>query len=251
MLNVAAAVILYNFQEGFRRSRSTFRYSVNFRYLKMENMLNNSKTLLINTGNILALNDLTKNPGQNPAEELKEAINITLKDFKNGPLEKTNFKPDPFLVVSRQHDDLVSKIDNEQYLIEALDKAFTVLNVSSVQNVIVSYNHQIPQNDHIGKLQNIWKVLELYTKNKKIGQIGLADLEEATCCVVPPTLQAFCKDNEVQLLTHSDPTEILPESTIEQIFEKKLILNWALRFLVHIKCRGVLTTKGYLISLNH
>lgn len=45
--------------------------------------------------------------------------------------------------------------------------------------------------------------------------------------------------------------EILPESTIEQIFEKKLILNWALRFLVHIKCRGVLTTKGYLISLNH
>lgn len=105
--------------------------------------------------------------------------------------------------------------------------AFTVLNVSSVQNVIVSYNHQIPQNDHIGKLQNIWKVLELYTKNKKIGQIGLADLEEgmfraiyewaevkpsiiqinlATCCVVPPTLQAFCKDNEVQLLTHSDPT---------------------------------------------
>lgn len=63
-----------------------------------------------------------------------------MKDFKNGPLEKTNFKPDPFLVVSRQHDDLVSKMseheladlkiglkifvnsDNEQYLIEALDK---------------------------------------------------------------------------------------------------------------------------------
>ncbi|KAI4467678.1 glutamate cysteine ligase regulatory subunit [Holotrichia oblita] len=208
----------------------------------MENILSSSKTVLINTGNILALNDLTKNPGQNPTEELKEAINITLKDFKN--LERTDFKPDPYLVISRQHDDLTSKMseheladlkiglkvfvnsDNEVYLTEALDKAFTVLNVSSVQNVIVSYNHLIPQNDHIGKLQNIWKVLEMYTKNKKIGQIGLADLEEgmfraiyewadvkpsiiqinlATCCVVPPTLQAFCKDNEVQLLTHSDP----------------------------------------------
>lgn len=93
--------------------------------------------------------------------------------------------------------------------------------------MIISYNHKIPQNDHLGKLQNIWRILETYTENKKIFQIGLADVEEnifrtvydwskvkpsiiqinlATCCVVPPTLQAFCKDNEVQLLTHSDPT---------------------------------------------
>lgn len=85
----------------------------------------------------------------------------------------------------------------------------------------------MPQNDNLGKLQNIWRILETYTKNKKIGQIGLADVEEnifrtiydwanikpsiiqinlATCCVVPPTLQAFCKEQEVQLLTHSDPT---------------------------------------------
>lgn len=75
-------------------------------------------------------------------------------------------------------------------------------------------------------MKKIWGVLEEYVQQQKIGQIGLADVEEATfrnvfewskvkpsiiqinlatCCVVPPTLQAFCKDNDVQLLTHSDP----------------------------------------------
>ncbi|KRT81170.1 hypothetical protein AMK59_5624 [Oryctes borbonicus] len=104
----------------------------------MESILKKSKTIIINTGNILALNDLTKNPGQNPAEELKEAINITLKDFKNS--ERIDSEPNHPLIISRQHDDLVTKIseqelsdlkiglkifvnsDDEEYLKEALDK---------------------------------------------------------------------------------------------------------------------------------
>lgn len=61
---------------------------------------------------------------------------------------------------------------------------------------------------------------------ERILQLGVSDLEEecfkrlhasseirpsiiqinlSSCCVVPPGLQAFCKDNDVQLLTHSDP----------------------------------------------
>lgn len=139
------------------------------------------------------------------------------------------------------------------------------------------------------KIKNIWYTLEEYAKNKKVLQIGLSDVEEnvfriiyewatikpsiiqinlATCCVVPPTLQAFCKEKEVQLLTHSDPNgkyfknyclgllliflvaEILPEDSLGTVFGTKLILNWVVRFLVHIKCRGVLATKGYLISFN-
>lgn len=43
---------------------------------------------------------------------------------------------------------------------------------------------------------------ELYnwsTVKPAIIQINLA-----TCCVVPPTLQAFCKENNIKLFTHSD-----------------------------------------------
>lgn len=66
----------------------------------------------------------------------------------------------------------------------------------------------------------------MYVENKKIGEIGVSDVDEvifetlyswaahkpnivqinlATCCVVPVTLQEFCKVNTVQVLTHSDP----------------------------------------------
>lgn len=96
--------------------------------------------------------------------------------------------------------------------------------------MIIAYNpaQQIEgQTDSLEKIQNIWKTLEKYAKENKVCQIGIADIEEnafksiyewaeikpsiiqinlATCCVVPPTLQTFCKENDVQLLTHSDPT---------------------------------------------
>lgn len=99
-----------------------------------------------------------------------------------------------------------------------------------MQNVVIAYNqkHQLEgQKDGIENIKKIWKSLELYVRSKKINQIGIADIEEgyfrtihewaeikpsiiqinlATCCVVPPTLQTFCKENDVQLLTHSDPS---------------------------------------------
>ena len=75
-------------------------------------------------------------------------------------------------------------------------------------------------------LMRLWRVLEEYAKDNKIKQLGIADLdvkslkelfEAATsrptiaqinlqaCCVVPPSLQEFCNQNDIQLLTHSDP----------------------------------------------
>lgn len=34
---------------------------------------------------------------------------------------------------------------------------------------------------------------------------NIVQISLATCCVVPPALQAFTKENDVQLLTHNDP----------------------------------------------
>lgn len=99
--------------------------------------------------------------------------------------------------------------------------------MNAVNNVIISYNHKDEDSDTLLGLKNIWNILEEYTRNKQIVQIGLSDVDEniftsiyewanikpsiiqinlATCCVVPQSLQAFCKENDVQLLTHSDPT---------------------------------------------
>lgn len=75
-------------------------------------------------------------------------------------------------------------------------------------------------------IQKTWLVLEENVKKNRVKMIGICDLEPqlfiqlhnwakvkpsivqinlSSCCVVPPELSSFCKANEVQLLTHSDP----------------------------------------------
>ncbi|KAK9892082.1 hypothetical protein WA026_018284 [Henosepilachna vigintioctopunctata] len=238
--------------------------------------------IIINTGNILSLNDITKKSVQNPSEELIEALNITIKEYQNG---HTDSQPDQPLIVSRPNDDSFNKIsehDNSDLkfgfkifltngdpalLIDSVEKALIMLNVTSVNNVIIAFDHK---KSDVSEIKSIWTALEAYVLQHKINKIGIADVEEeifralydwssvkpsiiqinlSTCCVVPPTLQSFCKDHDIQLLTHSDPTDILPKASLDVVIGKEFFLKWVLRFLVHIKCRGVLTTKGYLLRL--
>lgn len=77
----------------------------------------------------------------------------------------------------------------------------------------------------IEDLKKLWRALETYATDKRICQLGIADLDTDTlielyqsctikptiaqinlnaCCVVPPSMQEFCTKNEIQLLTHSD-----------------------------------------------
>lgn len=77
----------------------------------------------------------------------------------------------------------------------------------------------------IDELKVLWQILETYADEKRICQLGIADLDTdslidlytscrvkpiisqinlSACCVVPPSMQEFCAKNEIQLLTHSD-----------------------------------------------
>ncbi|XP_044263178.1 glutamate--cysteine ligase regulatory subunit [Tribolium madens] len=249
--------------------------------------LANVKVCVINTGNILSINDITRKSGLNPTEELTEAINITVKEYKNSnatPVQNGK------VLINRPSDDLKAKLneqslsdlkigfkifinsDSKALIQEAIEEGLSTLKVPCVQNVVLQYKKDkfIEAGDDINSLKNIWSILEEYVKNEKINQIGLSDVEEttfrnvfewatikpsiiqinlATCCVVPPTLQQFCKDNDVQLLTHSDSNDILPKNAIKDSLGVDLSVKWVSRFLVHIKCRGVLCTKGYLVGL--
>ncbi|XP_055691418.1 glutamate--cysteine ligase regulatory subunit [Lutzomyia longipalpis] len=124
--------------------------------------------------------------------------------------------------------------------------------------------------DAIQDLKALWKEMEEYAKSKKICQLGIADLDVnslkelyngaefhpsiaqiniSTCCVVPPPLQEFCQQNDIQLLTHSDPEEILSKETLKTDLDvENFAPKWTIRFQVHVKCRGVLAAKGYVIG---
>jgi len=135
----------------------------------------------------------------------------------------------------------------------------------------------------INTLKNVWSILEEMVVKEKVKMIGLCDISTelfiqlyswakvkpniiqinlASCCVVPPDLSEFCKLQNVQLLTHSDPINILSEEnkvSLIQSFQTVLPseedkgiqwdVSWILRYQVHLKCRGVLSTKGYVASI--
>lgn len=74
----------------------------------------------------------------------------------------------------------------------------------------------------------LWEKLRDAKNDGRIAQLGICDMDLdtikdifneqydftilqiniSTCCVVPPELTAFCKERDIQLLTHSDPQGI-------------------------------------------
>ncbi|XP_013191838.2 glutamate--cysteine ligase regulatory subunit [Amyelois transitella] len=116
----------------------------------------------------------------------------------------------------------------------------------------------------------LWAILEDYVKEGRVNQLGVADvgggclrklhawarvkpaiaqINLASCCVVPPSLHAFCRANDVQLLTHADPPDLLSLAAVKTLSDAGVgchNLDWCARYQVHIKCRGVLALKGYV-----
>ncbi|EDV94540.1 GH21780 [Drosophila grimshawi] len=120
----------------------------------------------------------------------------------------------------------------------------------------------------ISDLKILYKGLERYALKQQIKQLGIADLDAkalaeiyktsevapsiaqvnlAACCVVPVELQEFCRDHELVLNTHSDPELLLPEERFS-FLAPGYTIDWSLRYQVYVRCRGVLTAKGYIVG---
>lgn len=134
---------------------------------------------------------------------------------------------------------IVAKIFLNDFSPDSIDEGLKCLleNCSTTPTVILAY-HPTSRTDsekfiwadnNTKSKENfkfMWKKLRAAKAAGKISQLGVADMDlntltdifddmkfdftilqinTKTCCVVPPELQQFCKDHEIQLLTHSDP----------------------------------------------
>ncbi|XP_063217949.1 glutamate--cysteine ligase regulatory subunit-like [Bacillus rossius redtenbacheri] len=243
--------------------------------------------ILVHTENILNLNELKIKAGQNPTDELIESLKITLDRWTpvdNGTTDTLEIRGNSghcaSIPESESRSDLkisvkvfISSLKTEA-LSEALEKVFAALGVSFVDSLVLAYPSRSEPDALLPALQELWRVLESNVVLQRLGSIGVSDVDTdvfislyhwaqvkpsivqinlATCCVVPPALQDFTKEHNVQLLTHSDPFEILPKAALNEVFgatEDDVSLFWALRFQVHVKCRGVLASKGYLLCVH-
>ncbi|KAJ4409320.1 hypothetical protein N0V91_002676 [Didymella pomorum] len=103
------------------------------------------------------------------------------------------------------------------------------------------------------------KFLEHTTIKPSVNQINVRD-----CCVVPKPLILYAKQQQIELLTHNDCTNILPRGTLRQILgsgddgcgvlasesnkeglKGDVAPQWVVKYTAVVKDRGVVENKGY------
>ncbi|XP_070155249.1 glutamate--cysteine ligase regulatory subunit isoform X2 [Polyergus mexicanus] len=201
-----------------------------------------SHNLLVNTGNILSLSEARQKASQNSTDELSETLKIILNDKHN--------KGDGTTVINGREDTSLQDVDRKDLKItvkvfisspdvdllkEALDQAFKALGTNIIESLVIAYQSDEDPPNLLSSLKRIWTVIEEYVKVDKLSSVGLSDINTNTfielfqwadvkpnivqinlaiCCVVPPALQEFTKENDIQLLTHSDSSDCIYNSFI-------------------------------------
>uniref|UniRef100_A0A146M5G8 GCS light chain n=1 Tax=Lygus hesperus TaxID=30085 RepID=A0A146M5G8_LYGHE len=231
--------------------------------------------VIVKTGNVINNNDVLKRPGKNAADELWEGLKSAV-----GSGEKT-VNGDELVIKSAQKvttdgvdpKELLTTVkifvnsDSKDLLQEAINKCLSYVEMSRLSILILAYHPTGPLD--LEALKTLWSVLQTCVDDKVVDLIGVADVETdaffelynwarikpnivqislAGCCVVPPPLQEFTRAHDIQLLTHSDPSEMLPKDKLEEILPSFPVRDfYVAKYQAHIKCRGVLATKGYLL----
>ncbi|KAI8119602.1 hypothetical protein FF38_14105 [Lucilia cuprina] len=164
----------------------------------------------------------------------------------------------------------VEHVDNLVLAYHPLETASKVLPETPDVTSAVSYTGDLKWSKRNEKsldvLKELWQVLEEFNEKKQICQLGIADLDcdaltelhknarvpptinqinLANCCVVPPELKEFCTQHDIQLLTHGDPEILIND---ENFIIPHYTVDWSLRYQIHVRCRGVLTAKGYILQ---
>ncbi|XP_072918815.1 glutamate--cysteine ligase regulatory subunit [Hemitrygon akajei] len=247
----------------------------------------------IHTGNIVNWSRLKKKCPTSPSEELQDCIRETLEKWCTQVNPELLEDPPATLECALTQDvDSISPEEREEVKVsaklflndpdsssikDAVEKACSALAVSQLDSVILA---PPPLTDgaclSLAHLKPYWEELETLVQSQSIAAIGTSDLDKglleqlyqwaqvkpssnqvnlASCCVMPPELTAFAKEYDIQLLTHSDPKELIPmlsfqEAVVASMQDKlayEWITKWVLRYSVIVKSRGIIKSKGYFV----
>ncbi|CAG2236545.1 GCLM [Mytilus edulis] len=165
-----------------------------------------------------------------------------------------------------------------ELLKEATNKALKELNVSFIETVLLALPEFEDEDDlTLDVIKPYWTCLEELVDSEAVLSLGIADLNKSlleqlynwarvkphinqvnleSCCVMPKDLVEYAKDNDIQLLTHNDPRDILPTKSFQELISTNTTEKdgegwdplWVLRYSVLVKCRGIIKTKGYIMK---
>ncbi|XP_063966668.1 glutamate--cysteine ligase regulatory subunit-like [Lytechinus pictus] len=174
---------------------------------------------------------------------------------------------------------LITKTDVEE-ITEALERVLKELEIDKIDVLLLALSktpNVIEDSLTFEHLKPLWSELEDEVRKGRIVNLGICDadktmleelyewatvkpiidqLNQDTCCVIPQDLKEYAKANKIQLLTHNDKSDLLPPEEFQGVLaeffpgadSERWYPAWTLRFTVLIRCRGVITTKGYILK---
>ncbi|XP_071946876.1 glutamate--cysteine ligase regulatory subunit-like [Antedon mediterranea] len=251
-----------------------------------------AEIITIDTGNIINWANMKRKVPTSSTDEIRVSIDTTLSACqKEADLEKQrdlrqlvccypNKIPS---LETREEQKITVKlfIFNTEVEIfkEAIQKALKQLSVTMIDTVLLSMpDEPDDENLTIDHVKPLWEILEGYVAQGTIGNLGVSDvdlplfvelynwaevkpminqLNLATCCVIPPEMKDFAKENNVQLLTHADPRNILPVEVFQEIVSNQFSSrdaagatwypSWVVRYTSIVKNRAIVRCKGYIV----
>ena len=196
-----------------------------------------------------------------------------------------------------------SSLERSKQAEEALDLVLRELHVPSINLLIVSFPgisfdsdiecedpfaHEKPNGlrDNLETMVKTWSALELLHRKGLVLRIGVAEfgsdrlksflprtqvrpsvdqISVKDCCVVPDPLVQYARQEKIELLTHSDCTNILPSGTIRELLgndenganmlvdsggrgdglQGDIRPQWVIKYTAVVRDRGVIENKGY------
>lgn len=162
---------------------------------------------------------------------------------------------------------------------DAVFRAMTELGVDFIDVVILSIPPSIKAENEFPIVKRMWQELEKLVEQAYVGGLAVCDFSKlaleqlcnsakikpiydqinlASCCVMPKDLVEYAKKEEIGLLTHADPTDILPTDKLRETINKSYELpnevrgwrySWVTSYSVIIKCRTIIQNKGYIVNL--
>ncbi|XP_071097359.1 glutamate--cysteine ligase regulatory subunit-like [Haliotis cracherodii] len=252
-------------------------------------------TLQVHSGNIVNWNRLKRKPNQTSTEELKECIEAALNKFLS-TADRTELQyTNDLLCVNcelkeqlgyEEREDLkitgklfLSIQQSPEVIRETVDKLFRELQTVTYLETLMLALPELDEEITVEQIKPYWEVMEELVEAETVLSLGICDLDKArleelynwakvkpcvnqvnlaSCCVMPADLTEYAKQNDIQLLTHSDETEIMPVKTLQDSIKVCATEKdsehwepaWTLRYSVLVKCRGIVKTKGYIFKAN-
>ena len=196
----------------------------------------------------------------------------------------------------------ISARDRCRHTQEAMDLVLRELHMPAIDLLIVSFpgvsfdaddeDEEEPQWSQNGEAEDLsamvetWKALEDLHGKGVVKQIGLSEfgserlekflprtkvrpsvdqINVRDCCVVPKSLIMYAKQEKIELLTHSDCTNILPSGTVRELLgigengagvlagpeegskglRGEVEPQWVVKYTAVVRDRGVIENKGY------